>query len=104
MTIQPSTDVQKLNKTERRFYEVLQGRGYEWLGVQCMTLKLADDTRYTPDFFAIERGELLAFEVKGFWRDDAKVKIKVAARQFPFIRFTVAVLTKNGFMRSEVRP
>ena len=100
---QPSTDISKLNKTEKRFYDVLRGK-YEWVGVQCITLKLADDTRYTPDFFSIDAGQLVAFEVKGFWRDDAKVKIKVAARQFPFIRFVVAELTKNGFMRTPVKP
>jgi hypothetical protein len=50
-----------------------------------LTLKLADDTRYTPDFLVQDLdGSLRLEEVKGFWRDDAKVKIKVAAAQFPF--------------------
>lgn len=50
-----------------------------------MTLKLADDTRYTPDFFVLETdGTITLEEVKGFMRDDAAVKIKVAASLFPF--------------------
>lgn len=50
------------------------------------TLKLADDTRYTPDFAVLlANGELEFWEVKGFWRDDAKVKIKVAEEMFPHI-------------------
>jgi hypothetical protein len=49
------------------------------------TFKLADDTRYTPDF-VIQRpdGSLEVEEVKGFWRDDARVKLKVFVEQYPF--------------------
>ncbi len=52
---------------------------------EAMTFKLADDTRYTPDFMVIESdGTVVFHETKGFWRDDAYVKIKVAAELFPF--------------------
>lgn len=49
------------------------------------TFKLADDTRFTPDF-VIQKpdGSLEVEEVKGFWRDDARVKLKVFVDQFPF--------------------
>lgn len=50
-----------------------------------VTLKLADDTRYTPDFMIQENDGSIRFEeTKGFWREDAKVKTKVAASLFPF--------------------
>lgn len=50
-----------------------------------VTLKLADDTRYTPDFMVLYADGALVFEeTKGFWEDDALVKIKVAAAMFPF--------------------
>lgn len=53
-----------------------------------VTLKLADDTRYTPDFYVLELdGSVSLTEVKGFMRDDALVKLKVAASQFPEFRF-----------------
>ena len=53
-----------------------------------VTLKLADDTRYTPDFYVLELdGSVSLVEVKGFMRDDALVKLKVAASQFPEFRF-----------------
>jgi hypothetical protein len=49
------------------------------------TFKLADDTRYTPDFVVQENdGELRIEETKGFWREDARVKLKVFAAQYPF--------------------
>jgi hypothetical protein len=53
---------------------------------EALTLKLAQDTRYTPDFYVINsKGEIEFHEVKGHLRDDALVKIKVAAEMFPFI-------------------
>lgn len=49
------------------------------------TLKLADDTRYTPDFMVVLADGTVRFdEVKGFMEDDAWVKFKVAAEMFPF--------------------
>lgn len=53
-----------------------------------LTLKLADDTRYTPDFYVLELdGSISLIEYKGFMRDDALVKLKVAATEFPEYRF-----------------
>jgi len=105
VTVIKSTDEEKLNKTEQAYLAYLRSLKPQWLGIQNITLKMADDTRYTPDFFAIDSlGVLHAREVKGFWRDDAKVKIKVAARQFPWIRFTVAVKDGNYWKHTQVKP
>ena len=43
-------------------------------------------TRSTPPDFAVlpADGVLEIHEVKGFWQDDARVKIKVAASLYPF--------------------
>jgi hypothetical protein len=58
---------------------------------EAVTLKLAKDTRYTPDFFVVlYDGAIQCHEVKGFWRDDAKVKIKVAAEKFKHFIFIAA--------------
>ena len=73
---------------------------------ECIKLRLADNTFYTPDFmvlmpnFSFEMHEVKGFweEVKGFWEDDARVKIKVAAAQFPF-KFVAVKKTKNGWDR-----
>ena len=47
-------------------------------------LKLADKTYYKPDFEVMFLDGTIEFhEVKGFMMDDANVKIKVAAAQFP---------------------
>lgn len=64
------------------------------------TFKLADDCRYTPDFLVqLEDGTLECREVKGgFFADDAKVKLTVAADMFPIFTFKLCVKQsrKNG--------
>lgn len=78
-----------MNKTEKARaieLEALKRAGEirDWF-YEKITLKLADDTRYTPDFFVVENDGGCRFEeTKGFWREDAKVKLKVAAAQMPF--------------------
>ena len=81
--------LENINGLEMKYARYLQARLMRgeilWWSFQGMTLKLATDTKYTPDFvvmlpdFSIE-----LHETKGFWRDDAKVKIKVASELFPF--------------------
>jgi hypothetical protein len=96
-----------MNKTEERYAWVLEGRKqageiqrYEF---EKITLKLGDDCRYTPDFYVVNRESEVEFhEVKGFFRDDAKVKIKVAAEMFPF-RFFLAQVVKGGWDVKEIQ-
>lgn len=88
--IYESKDVVKLNKTERAYHEYLKTLGDLWIGVQNVTLKLADDCRLTPDFAAIDhKGNMRLIDVKGFQREDALIKMKVAAREFPWARFII---------------
>jgi len=66
-----------------------------WYRFESVTLVLADRVRYTPDFAVmLSDGMIEMHEVKGYWRDDAKVKIKMAADKFPF-RF-VSIQKKRG--------
>ena len=79
----------KMNRQEAEYAAMLD---VEWKAgriarfyFERLTLKLADDTRYTPDFCVIlPDGEIRIDEVKGFMEDDAWVKFKVAADLFPF--------------------
>lgn len=53
---------------------------------EAVTLRLANNTRYTPDFLVIRNDYAVEFhEVKGHWEEDARVKIKVAVAMYPFI-------------------
>jgi len=78
-----------MNKTEAAYAEHLKLRERRgeiaWFVFEGLKLRLADNTFYTPDFAVmLACGELEVHEVKGFWEDDARVKIKVAAAQYPF--------------------
>lgn len=81
-----------MNKLEAEYARVLDAQraageiqGYMF---ERVTLKLADNCRYTPDFMVLLSDDTIRFaEVKGFWRDDARVKIKVAAAQLPMFEF-----------------
>ena len=99
-----STDEAKLNKTERAFLSYLRLRQTANISIQAITLKLADDCRYTPDFFSVEGGLPTFWEVKGFWRDDARVKIKVAARLFLWAHFVAVQRIKGEWKYEEIKP
>jgi hypothetical protein len=78
-----------MNKTEAAYgqhLEALRQAGeVQWYGFEAVKLRLADNTFYTPDFAVVAAdGVMEMHEVKGFWEDDARVKIKVAADKFPF--------------------
>lgn len=94
-TLSPSKDEQRLNRTERAYLAHLRAKSLVWIGVQNITIKLADDCRLTPDFATVDAaGKLTLIDVKGFQREDAFIKMKVAARSFPMFRFVI--VTKNG--------
>jgi hypothetical protein len=90
----------RMNKTEFEYSWELEARKQSgeilWWGFEPIKLRLTDKTFYTPDFAVLSwqvtplPGEqrtdttLQLVEVKGFLRDDANVKFKMAAELFPF--------------------
>jgi hypothetical protein len=78
----------EMNSWERDYASHLENEKHagrvEWYAYEGIKLRLADRTHYTPDFAVLlADGQLEMHEVKGFWQDDARVKIKVAAEQYP---------------------
>lgn len=98
-----------INRTESAYASRLEllriaGEVSEWR-YEAFTLKLADGVRYTPDFFVVlPSGYIELHEVKGFFRDDARVKLRVAARQFQCFRFLLVVKQGQQWEISEVEP
>jgi hypothetical protein len=98
-----------MNKTERRYSEHLDvlrlaGEVAAWR-FEAVTLKLGVDVRYSPDFLVIlPGGELELHETKGFMRDDARVKLRCAARLFPFFTFRLVRWGKAGGWEIEEVP
>jgi hypothetical protein len=68
-----------------------------WFKFEGLKFRLADNTFYTPDFAVMaSNGQMQMHEVKGYWEDDARVKIKVAASLFPFAFIGVTALAKKA--------
>ncbi|MDD5305058.1 MAG: DUF1064 domain-containing protein, partial [Elusimicrobia bacterium] len=79
-----------MNALERAYSAQLDllkraGRVAEW-HYQGLTLRLGADLRYTPDFDVfLPDGTLELIEIKGWMRDDARVKLRAAASAYPFV-------------------
>lgn len=79
-----------MNNTEAEYAGMLEARRLRgevvWWKYEAITLKLADGTRYTPDFAVmLADGTFEIHETKGgFIREDGWLKVKVAASMFPF--------------------
>lgn len=91
-----------MNGLETRYAHYLEGlkRAGEiaWYEFDSVKLRLAEKTFYEPDFFVMMAdGTLEIHEVKGFWEDDARVKIKVAAAKFP-MKFKAIQLQKSQWV------
>lgn len=89
-----------MNKTEEGYgqhLELLKRAGEVlWYRFEGIKLRLADKTFYTPDYAVMTAsGQMELHEVKGFWEDDARVKIKVAAEMYPFKFLAVKVKAKK---------
>lgn len=93
------------NQTEAAYEQRLELRKrigeVAWYRFEGVKLRLASNTFYTPDFAVmLSDGSIEMHEIKGartIFQDDARVKIKVAAEQYPF-RFVAAypIPKKNG--------
>lgn len=79
----------QMNKTEQEYNHYLKllqsANEVMWFKFEGMKFRLADNTFYTPDFAVMNKNnEIELHEVKGFWMDDARVKIKIASDLYPF--------------------
>jgi hypothetical protein len=90
-----------MNGTEKAYALHLEARKQSgavlWYKFEGMKFRLADGTFYTPDFIVLDSsGFMEAHEVKGFWTDDARVKIKVAADLYPLSFIAIKRLPRGG--------
>jgi len=89
-----------MNKTEQAYAQSLEAEKQAgliaWYKFEAVKLRLADNTFYTPDFAVmLSSGQMQMHEVKGFWQDDARAKIKVAADLYPFEFIAVKAKAKK---------
>lgn len=83
-----------MNKTEAAYASLLEikkraGEIQDYC-YEKVKFRLADNTYYTPDFFVLDKdGYIELHEVKGYLREDARDKFKVAADQYPWFRWVM---------------
>lgn len=95
-----------MNKTEEEYSKNLELLKYAgdiiaW-HYEPVKLRLAQSTYYIPDFMVIFPGHIEFHEVKGFWRDDARVKFKVAAETYPYFKFLSVKKNGKGFIHESI--
>jgi hypothetical protein len=94
-----------MNKTEAAYAQHLEMRKRAgevlWYRFEPLKLRLADGSYFKPDFGVLTRDCLFELhETKGFWREAARVRIKIAAALFPF-KFIAIKRTQGGWEREE---
>ena len=89
------------NKTEEAYAKKLElatacGE-VAWWAYEGISVKLAEGAHYRCDFAVmLPDGTFEFHEVKGFWREAARVRIKVASSLYPF-RFIAVKKNKAGW-------
>lgn len=98
-----------MNKTEQAYAEHLELMKIDEQIIsykrEPFNIRLAKGTFYKPDFAVLTADhEIEIHEVKGYWRDDALVKIKVAADCLPWFRFVAAKKDGNRWSKRYFEP
>ena len=96
-----------MNRLESAYAKVLEERKktgmillYEFESVK---FRLGDGAWYTPDFMVMDRDGSIEFhETKGFMREAANVRIKVAAAKYPFKFYLVKHSKATGWTYEEL--
>ncbi len=96
----------KMNRTEEAYAAHLEQLKHVgdvlWYKFEGIKLRLADNTFLTIDFPVLSATGILEMrEVKGFLRDDANVKLKVAASMYPF-KFILVRRKKSGWVHTDI--
>lgn len=101
----------QMNKTEQAYaahLEAMKQRGeiadYQFEACKLRLTTKDGLTTYTPDFVVTTQDEIQMHEVKGFWEDDARLKIKIAADhwwQFRFLAFSAKPKKDGGGWKVE---
>lgn len=105
--MRPIVHVTGMNKTEMEYARELElrkkaGEIVDWK-YEPFSLKLANKTYYKPDFLLVFPDHFEIHEVKGtFIREDAIVKLKVAAKMFPWFKFVLAQKKRKYWVIKEV--
>lgn len=100
-------DERGMNKLEAKYARRLDDMKY--MGVvrdywfESVKFRLAERTFLTPDFVVVMPDGLMeVHETKGWWRDDARAKTKIAAEKFWHIRWLGVRWVNRGWEFEEI--
>ncbi len=98
-----------MNRLEMGFSVKLEldrkGGELAWWAYEPLSFRLGRGARYTPDFVVLHSlGALTAYEVKGNWEEAARVRIKVAAGLYTWMRFVAVKSSRSGWDYEEISP
>lgn len=95
----------EMNRLESSFAEYLEEQRklglIEWWAFESIKFRIGNGAWFTPDFVAMNvHAEIVFYETKGFMRDAANVRLKVAASSFPFDFILVKKVNKMWTFKS----
>jgi hypothetical protein len=99
--VEPGPLDAKMNRTEAEYAKTLGlaktiGLIHSW-HFQRLTFILGPDLRYTPDFMVVQADGFIRFdEIKGYEREDAVVKFKLAAELHPWASWRMIERARPG--------
>lgn len=109
----PSKPKRRMNKTEAAYGLILEARLRDGeivdYAFESLRIRVADDAWYWPDYHAVlPDGGIEIHEVKGYMRDDARLKLHVAASLYPYWTFYLIfkryVKDGGGFTKERIHP
>jgi len=103
--VRPRHTPGQMNKLEQAYADrlelLLRAGDIRRYRFEAIKFRLAANTFYTPDFMVVTETQVEFHEVKGWWEDDARVKIKVAAEQYPEFAFFAVQKKKDSWICEE---
>jgi hypothetical protein len=82
---------------QRKYLKEIRDYQYENVG-----FRLADKCFFYPDFFIAMSTHFEVHDVKGFMRDDALVKLKIAKDMYPWFRWVIVKKVKGEWEEKEI--
>ena len=99
----------EMNATEKQFAEMLRLKQLAGdilqFEFEAIKFRIGDRCFYTPDFVVWQpfNAGMVAYEIKGHWEDDARVKIKAAAARYPQVSFIAVKKVRYGWNYEEIK-
>lgn len=96
-----------MNHTEEAFYNRhikpnLENGNLLFAHYEQLKFILGPGSTWLPDFVLVTKdGDILVVEIKGFWKADDRIQVKVVAGKFPYLHVFGARCTTKKIVKAE---